>query len=74
MSLNLLKGNGRNYFETNFGLGFGNVTKCQRQMDDCPDWRIWPIVNIGYRFQSAIIMRCYIGSLGIGISLGFKLS
>ena len=70
MSLNLLKGNEKNYFETNFGLGLGYVNYCEMNFG-CPDRRVWPIVNIGYRYQSDIIFRCSVGTLGIGISLGF---
>ena len=69
MSLNPLIGNGKNYFEINLGFGLGYVTYCESYFP-CPDWRVMPIVNIGYRFQSVIIFRCYVGTLGIGISLG----
>jgi hypothetical protein len=69
ISLNPLIGNDKSYFETNFGLGLGYVTYCESYFP-CPDWRVMPIVNIGYRFQSVIIFRCYVGTLVIGISLG----
>ena len=73
MSLNPLMGNGKSYFEASFGLGLGYVNYCLMNFG-CPDWRVWPIVNIGYRHQYKTIFRFYVGTLGIGISLGFKLS
>ena len=70
LSLNPLKGNGKSYFEANIGFGLAYVNYCEYLYSDCPGMRIWPIVNIGYRNQSEIIFRCYVGTLGIGISLG----
>ena len=72
LSINELKGNGKSYFETNFGLGLCYLNYCDYSYSDCPEWKIWPIVNIGYRYQSGIIFRCYVGTLGIGISLGVR--
>jgi hypothetical protein len=69
ISLNPLKGNGKSYFETNFGIALGKVIYCNSAFP-CPNWRVMPIVNIGYRYQSNIMFKCYIGTLGIGISLG----
>jgi hypothetical protein len=69
-SLNPLIGNGSSFFESNFGLCVANLDYCEKMNEDCPDWRFWPIVNIGYRYQSGIIFRFYIGSLGVGIGLG----
>lgn len=69
-SLNPLVGNGSSFLEADFGLGIARLDYCEKTNDDCPNWRFWPVVNIGYRYQSEIIFRFYIGSLGVGISLG----
>jgi hypothetical protein len=70
ISLNPLIGNGTSFFESNFGIGVAYLTYCEYS-DGCPsNWRFWPIVNIGYRYQSEFIFRIYIGSLGVGIGLG----
>ena len=63
-------GNGSSFFESNFGFGVARLDYCKKTNDDCPDWRFWPVVNIGYRYQSEMIFRIYIGSLGVGIGLG----
>lgn len=69
ISISPLKGNGKSYFESSFGFGIGYVRNCESYFS-CPGWRIMPIVNIGYRYQSKIIFKSYLGTLGIGISLG----
>ena len=72
LSLNPIIGNGKSYFESDFGLGVGNITFCQMNFGCPEEWRIWPIINIGYRYQYKIIFRCYLGTLGIGIGLGLS--
>jgi hypothetical protein len=70
-ALTMLIGKEKHYFEGNLGVFIGTRSKWVR--DDQDKYR-HPVLEVGYRYQKpgkGIIVRVKIGTLGLGLGLGY---
>ena len=71
-ALTMLIGKEKHHFEGNIGMFLGTGSKWIRDDQNKLNW--YPIVEVGYRYQkigNGIIVRAKIGTLGVGIGLGY---